>query len=152
MTGLLAKTRKGQASTEMLATVGIVLLLLIPVLFLLLVGAQVRFESLSHIQAASASRLLADSINEVYLEGKGATKVALINLPSNTKSVAFSGKEVVVTLATSSGDSEITYPFFGELSDDSKNLRIEGRKGIMPVSFRVVEKRGEPVVMVSYEE
>ena len=152
MTGLPAKTRKGQASVEMLATVGIVLLLLIPILFLLLVGAQVRFESLSHIQAASASRLLADSINEVYLEGDGATKVALINLPSNTKSVAFSENEVILTIETSSGESEITYPFFGKLSADSQDLKIENRRGIMPVTFTVITESQDPVVEIYYEE
>lgn len=151
MRGQAVKTRKGQASIEMLATVGLVLLLLIPILFLLLVGAQVRFESLSHIQAASAARLLADSINEVYLEGDKATKVALINLPSNTKSVLFADNEVIITLDTSAGDTEITYPFFGNLSSNSQGMKIEGRKGLMPVTFTVIEEREEPVVMVDYE-
>lgn len=138
---------------EMLATVGLVLLLLVPLLLLLLVGAQVRFESLSHVQAASASRLIADSINQVHLEGRGASKVALVNLPSNTKSVEFSSNEVVISLETSSGESQITYPFFGNLSKSTlgKKPFIENRRGIMPITFTVVEEQGRSVVNVEYE-
>jgi len=152
MAGQAARNLRGQASVEMLATVGIVLLLLIPVLFLLLVGAQVRFESLSQVQAASASRLLADSINEAYLEGPGAAKVALVNLPSNTKSVRFSSSEVIIAIQTSSGENEITYPFFGKLSSASQNKVIEGRRGLVPVAFTVKQSAGEPVVEIYYEE
>lgn len=147
-----ATTHKGQASIEMLATVGLVLLLLVPILMLLLVGAQVRFESLSQIQAASASRLIADSINQVYIEGQGATKVALVNLPSNTKNVSFSGSEVIISLETSSGETQVTYPFFGKISKETLDAKpfIENRKGIMPITFSVIEEDGKAVVNVDY--
>ncbi len=151
MEGQAVKTRKGQASIEMLATVGIVLLLLFPLLMLLLVGAQVRFEGLSQIQAASAARLMADSINEVYIEGKGATKVALVNLPSNTQSVTFSSNEVIISLETRSGTTQITYPFFGNVSDATLQTKIENRRGLMPVTFSVGEdQERNAVVNVGY--
>ncbi|MEW5996232.1 MAG: hypothetical protein AB1657_01410 [Candidatus Micrarchaeota archaeon] len=143
-----AKSLKGQSAVEMLATVGLVLLLLIPVLFLLLVGAQVRFESISQIQAASAARIIADSINEVYIEGPGAAKVAVVNIPSNAKNITFSEREVVINLETRAGMAEITYPFFGKLSSAPV---IAERRGILPISFAAQEAQdGTTVVMVSY--
>jgi len=146
-----AGCRKGQASIEMLSTVGIVLLLLMPLVMLLLVGAQVKFEALSQIQASSAARLIADSINEVYIEGQGATKVALVNLPSNTQSIAFTQNEVVVSLATSSGTTQVTYPFFGNISEDTLELKIENRRGLMPITFYVTEdEKHNAVVAVGY--
>jgi len=134
----------------MLSTVGIVLLLLLPLLMLLMVGAQVKFESLSQIQASSVARIIADSINEVYLEGNGATKVALVNIPSNTKSITFSDNEVIVSLETSSGPTQITYPFFGKVSEATLDLNITERRGIMPITFYVKDEQGNAVVNVDY--
>lgn len=131
--------RKGQASAEMLATVGLVLLLLIPVVLLLLVGAQVRFESLSQVQAASSARLIADSINEIYLEGPHSAKVAVANLPSNTKSVALSENEVIITLETRDGETQIAHPFFGVLADGAQK-KLEGARGILTVRFSADEE------------
>ncbi|NYZ60879.1 hypothetical protein H0O01_04255 [Candidatus Micrarchaeota archaeon] len=151
MAGQAVKTHKGQASIEMLSTVGIVLLLLLPLLMLLLVGAQVRFESLSQIQASSVARIIADSINEVYLEGKGATQVALVNIPSNTKSITFSQNEVIVSIETSSGPTQITYPFFGRVSEATLDLNITDRRGLMPITFYVAEdEEKNAVVTVDY--
>ena len=98
-----------------------------------------RAPASSQIQAASAARLMADSINEVYIEGKGATKVALVNLPSNTQSVTFSSNEVIISLETRSGTTQITYPFFGNVSDATLETKIEDRRGLMPVTFSVGE-------------
>lgn len=150
MAGQAVKIHRGQASIEMLSTVGIVLLLLLPLLMLLMVGAQVKFESLSQIQASSVARIIADSINEVYLEGNGATKVALVNIPSNTKSITFSDNEVIVSLETSSGPTQITYPFFGKVSEATLDLNITERRGIMPITFYVKDEQGNAVVNVDY--
>jgi len=119
----------------MLATVGLVLLLLVPVLLLLLVGAQVRFEDLSNIQANAAARVVADSINQVYIEGNGASKVAVVNLPSNTAHVSFSENEVILALQSGNALTEVSYPFFGKLADGETENRIEGRRGLMPIRF-----------------
>lgn len=145
MKGRTAKTRKGQASVEMLATVGLVLLLLVPILLLLLVGAQIKFESISQVQAASAARVMADSINQVYVEGPYASKVAVVNLPSNTRQVALTENEIVVTLEMRDGETQVTYPFFGELEAQGN---ITGRRGLLPIGFSA-GKEGK--VVFNYE-
>ncbi len=49
----MMKARKGQAATETMVTIGMMVMFVIPILLLLLVGAQARFESLSGIQAGA---------------------------------------------------------------------------------------------------
>lgn len=135
MEGRRVNSFKGQSSVEMLATVSLVLLLLVPVLLLLLVGAQVRFEDLSNIQANAAARVIADSINQVYIEGNGASKVSVVNLPSNTVHVSFSENEVTIALQSGNALTEVSYPFFGKLAGDGVDGKIEGRRGLMPIRF-----------------
>lgn len=126
---------KGQASVETLATVGLMLLLLVPMLLLLLVGAQVRFEDLASIQANAAARVMSDSINEAWIEGPGASKVAVVNLPSNTIDVSFTGNEVVLTLQSGSEQTQVAYPYFGKIAEDDQDAKITERRGLMAIRF-----------------
>ena len=140
----------------MMATVGLILVLLIPILLLIVVGAQIRFESLSTVQASSAARAAADSVNEVWIQGPNAAKGILVNLPSNTKSMEFRENEVVLVLQTQTGDTQVSYNFFGELAEPSPNLgladdvylNITGKKGLTALEFRT-DNTGR--VVVSYE-
>ena len=128
---------KGQAATEMLVTIGMVLVFIIPILLLLLVVAQLRFESLSEVQGSSAISIMADSINEVYIEGPGATKIVVVNLPTNTKNLTITKNEVIITLETRSGDSQFIVPFFGNVTGESIIITAGGRApvGLYPLRF-----------------
>jgi len=140
--------RKGQAATEMLVTIGVILIFIVPILLLLLVGAQARFESLSHIQANSVVRIIADSINEVYIEGPQASKVVMVNIPSNARYLNITENEVVLTLETSNGPTDVTTAFFGELNDTSIGLVVaDGRApvGLYPMKF-YTDEEGKTVI------
>jgi hypothetical protein len=113
------KTRKGQAAMEMMVTIGMILVFVVPIVLLLLIGAQARFESLSHVQAGSTVRIIADSINEVYLEGPIASKVVILNIPTNTRTIKITENEVIITLDTNSGTADVVASFFGEMHEDS---------------------------------
>jgi len=131
------KSRKGQAATEMLVTIGMVLIFIIPILLLLLVVAQLRFESLSEVQGNSAIRIIADSVNEIYIEGPGATKVVVVNLPTNTKNLTITENEVIITLETRSGENQLVVPFFGEVAGEREITTPGGRApvGLYPLRF-----------------
>lgn len=137
------KTRKGQAATEMMVTIGMILVFVVPIVLLLLVGAQARFESLSHVQAGSTVRILADSINEVYVEGPKASKVAIVNVPTNARTIEITDKEVIITLDTGSGPADVVASFFGEVHEDSRMvITNEGGyapAGLYPLKFYVDE-------------
>ncbi len=140
--------RKGQAAMEMLVTIGVILIFIVPILLLLLVGAQTRFESLSHVQANSVVRIIADSINEVNIEGPQASKVVIVNIPTNTRYLNITENEVVLTLETSNGPTDVTTSFFGSLNDTSISLVTIGGKapiGLYPMKF-YADEEGKVVI------
>jgi hypothetical protein len=145
-------SRKGQAATETMVTIGMILVFVIPILLLLLVGAQARFESLSHVQASSVVRVIADSINEVYVEGPGASKVVVINVPTNTQFLNITENEVVLRLETRSGPTDISTSFFGEVDPaylgEVKAGGIGGEDapmGLYPMKFSI-DAEGKVVI------
>ncbi len=141
---------KAQAATETLVTIGMILVFVIPILLILLVGAQAEFESLSHVQAGSAVRIIADSINEVYLEGPTASKVVIVNVPSNVESLNIKDNEVTLALRTRYGTTDITSAYFGELSEPSMVITAEGGNapvGLYPMKF---ETNSAGKVVITY--
>jgi hypothetical protein len=145
----VSQNRKGQAATEMLVTIGVILIFIIPILLLLLVGAQARFESLSHVQASSVVRIIADSINEVHIEGPQSSKVVMVNVPTNTQYINITKNEVIIRLETSSGPTDIATSFFGQLNGSSISLvTAEGGRapaGLYPMKFYAMDN-GEVVI------
>ncbi len=103
---------KGQASIELLITLGVVLAFTIPVLFLMFTVTSVGYEDTAVAQADASARSLADSINLVYGQGVGAKRVILLNLPAATESISIDDGEVVVSLMTSSGEFDAVAPTF----------------------------------------
>ena len=110
---------KGQAAVEMLTTVGIMLVLLVPLTLLLFTIANQNFEEVSKSQADISVKTIAHSMNNVYLGGSNTTKSILLNLPSNTKSLNISDGEVKMYLETSAGVTEASYPFISTLEDQA---------------------------------
>lgn len=114
--------KKGQASIEMFTTVGIMIAFIVPLAVLLLTFSSQGFEEVSKSQADITVKKIAHSMNTVYLEGDGATKTILVNLPSNSDSLNITGfadgGEVRVNLTGSFGSSEATYPFIANLKED----------------------------------
>ncbi|MFA6530919.1 MAG: hypothetical protein WCT31_04265, partial [Candidatus Micrarchaeia archaeon] len=109
------KSMKGQSSVETLITLGMVMAFTIPVLLLLLVASQYGTENSSIYQAQVSSHMLADTMNDVYIQGSGAERFILLNLPGNTDSIEVTEKgEVIVTLKVSSGAYTAVSPTFAE--------------------------------------
>ena len=128
---------KGQASVEMLVTLGVVIAFTLPVLFLLLSVTQVGQEHTAVAQAQASSRSLADTVNRVYAMGPGAKRLLYLNIPSTTKNITIKeigtkpGGEVVITVTTSRGIFEAVAPTFAEINDVYST--IEGKTGLFPV-------------------
>lgn len=110
---------KGQSSFEMFVTVGAFLLFILPIILILLALSQAGLENLSLMSGHSTVQRLSDSINEVYLQGDGARRSILLDLPPNSKSLAVGNHSAVLYLSTSSGQYEISHPVFANVSDFS---------------------------------
>lgn len=143
-----SNARKGQAAMETMVTIGMILVFVIPILLLLLVGSQARFESLSQVQGSSVVRIIADSINEVYVEGPTASKVAVVNFPTNTQSILIRENEVILTLETRSGPTDISTSFFGEINETIFLETSPGKApvGLYPLKFNT-DSEGKVVIV-----
>ena len=115
--------KKGQASIEMLTTVGIMLVFIVPMALLLLTVSNSSLEEVSKSQSDVSVKKIANALNNVYIGGEGTTKTILVILPSNSKSLNITGikdggGEVMVVLTTNSGVFEASYPFISTLEED----------------------------------
>ncbi len=113
---------RGQTSLELLVTIGIVFAFTIPVLFLLLSATSIGFEDTSKAQADASARTLADAMNSVYAQGPGASRVILLNVPSNTEEIVATESEAIVRIQTGAGIFEAASPTIAEISGDSQTL------------------------------
>ncbi len=142
---------KGQASTEMLVTLGVVIAFTLPVLILLISITQVGQEHTAVAQAQASARSLADTVNRVYAMGPGARRVLYMNLPATARNVTIletgekPGGEVVISVSTSRGMFEAVSPTFAEINDLYST--IEGRTGLFPVTVES-DANGEVVISV----
>jgi hypothetical protein len=134
---------KAQASVETLTTLGMVIAFTAPVLFLLLSASQYGAEGTAIYQAQSSSRIIADTINDVFVQGEGATKKILVNLPGNTETIEVSVKEVVITLNVQSGPYHAVSPVFAEISPLTVNQQIGEVRGMIPITVKNIDGKIE---------
>ncbi len=127
---------KGQASLELMITLGIVLAFSVPVLFLLLSVTSFGYENTSNAQAEASSRLLAEAMNLVYAQGEGAKRVVLLNVPSTTEQVyAANGEVVVVTKSPQGASHSSAWPTIAKLPPTQGGTPSTPltRKGLYPL-------------------
>ncbi|NYZ77468.1 hypothetical protein H0O02_04105 [Candidatus Micrarchaeota archaeon] len=113
------KNRKGQASMELLVTLGIVLAFTIPVIFLIFTITQVGYEDTAKAQADASARTLAETLNFVYSQGEGAKRSIVLNTPPSTESVTVANGEVTIRIKTSEGYYDGVYPTFAKMEGGS---------------------------------
>lgn len=110
---------RGQTAFEMLVTVATLLAFSVPIVLLALSSSNIRLEDLSLFHGRSTVQQLSDSINEVYLQGEGAKRSIILDLPSNTKNLTISGNTVTLLLSTTSGQYEISHPILADTNNYS---------------------------------
>ncbi len=135
------KHMRGQASMEMLITIGVVIAFTIPVVFLLLSVSSVGYEKAAKDQADASARSLADSINNVYAQGDGAKRVVLLNAPTSTQEISINDGEVVVDIKTSSGEYDGTAPVFANVSGVPT---LTGKAGL--IDLNVTNSGGQVII------
>ena len=120
---------KAQVSMEMLTTLGLFLLLLVPILFIALYMVNNNNSSLASLQATSSARLVADTINEVYLEGDGSSRTILVAIPNGD--LIIKGNAVIIDL----GNKKTVRYILTELEFSEEhingliNLRVYNERG-----------------------
>ena len=125
-TKFAARHLRGQASMELLITLGIILAFTVPVLFLLFTITQIGYEDTAMAQADAAARSLGDTVNFVYSQGEGAKRVILLNTPPQTERVTVGNGEIVIRIKTSEGYYDGVFPIFAEIYGGTQELTGTG--------------------------
>ncbi|MEM2947980.1 MAG: hypothetical protein QXY05_00280 [Candidatus Anstonellales archaeon] len=132
---------KGQASIELLITVGIFLVLTIPVVFLMLSYSSVKLENMEEMQARAIARKLGESVNEVFATCP-AKKTLVIKIPNNVEHIEINKNEAVVKIR----EDEYSYPVL--LSDANNTVVLlnygenfrSTRRGVVPIEIKCERK------------
>lgn len=144
-TSSAARHLRGQASMELLITLGVVLAFTIPVIFLLFTITQVGYEDTAKAQADATARTLSDTLNFVYSQGEGAKRVILVNTPPSIQSITIGGGEIVVRIETSDGYYDGVSPTFAKISGGSQEI---DKSGLFVVEVEAIKTGGEIKVEV----
>ncbi|MGC8899145.1 MAG: hypothetical protein ACP5KP_01340 [Candidatus Micrarchaeia archaeon] len=132
---------KGQASVELLITVGIFLVLTIPVVFLMLSYSSVKLENMEEMQARAIARKLGESVNEVFATCP-AKKTLVLKIPNNVEYIEINQNEAVVKIK----NDEYSYPLL--IYDRNGTVVLlnygEGfrstRRGVVPIGIKCERK------------
>jgi hypothetical protein len=133
---------KGQAASEFLVTLGILLAFTVPVLLLMFVVSQMGYEETTMSQADASARTLSETINSVYSQGVGAKRVVLLNTPPSTKEISVGNYEVSVSIATSKGNYDGVSPTFANV----RQKTIIKKAGLFSLVVEA-KKSGDKVVV-----
>lgn len=125
--------RKGQTAFETFVTVMMFIAFTVPVALLLLSTSNLKLEHTTLFHARTTTQQFADSINEVYLQGDGAVRNIILNIPSNTKNLSVSNNTVTLFLRVADGEYAISHPFFANAGD----FNISDRVGLMPITIKM---------------
>lgn len=149
---------RGQASMETLTLFGFVVLFFVPLALLFFATSQERTDEAAIAQARLAGRQIADNVGEVYLQGAGARREALVNFPSNLIDVRINGTQIVLELGGAKGRTDVVTQSFAPLEDGQPSLhsmRTAGGKinsGSRKIIFEAVQKDADNVVVEIYHE
>lgn len=110
---------KAQVAFESFVTIAVLIAFTVPIILLILFFSSFKLEDLSLFHGKSTLQYLSDNINKIYLEGNGAKRTLLIDLPSNTQELIFSNNKITLILSTSNGVYEVSEPVFANIKDVS---------------------------------
>ena len=116
---------KGQGAIELLILVSFFLLFSIPLISILYLSATQSAQDSALLQAKQMSREIIDVADAVYIQGEGARENPSVMFPHNIQSIRANGRELTITVSTSSGHSDVVGMSIG-------NVVIDGELGTSP--------------------
>ena len=124
---------KAQSSFELLVSVGAFLLFMVPMVFLMLSASQGGLETLSVYSSRNVVQSLSDNLNEVYLQGDGAKRSIILDIPTNARKIYVGNHTATISIMTSSGIYEVSHPFFANVSEFNISSSTRSISGLTAV-------------------
>jgi len=146
-------TKKGQASMEMLMTVGGFLAFLVPIVLLAFSVMNLNKEDISRYAADSMVKQIASEADVIYAQGyskeesTGASSIIYINIPNNVKRIDFEAGTVVAHMEVNGATYDAVAYTNAKFSDQV--LSIENKHGIVPI--RIFATMGKKNTVVDVE-
>lgn len=98
---------KGQVSMEYLLVIGFALLMVIPIVIIFFMQSETIKDSVNLNQARTVAREIADNVKTVATLGSPAMTTIKVTMPDNIKAITIGQREIVITIETSGGTSDI---------------------------------------------
>lgn len=143
--------QKGQGSIELLVTVGVALVFLLPLSLFFLSSSTLRTGELSKMQAKALAQQIADEAGRVYYQGPWAKRTVMVNYPDMMLDITVNNTEVIVTMeGERGGENQFVAQAPSNMTDAiSGGMRVERKAlaamrsgryvngGIVALVFRV---------------
>jgi hypothetical protein len=88
-------TARGQSAVETLVTVGIALAFIVPMVLIFFSSTGIRTQTLAQVQARGLAQQMADTAGEVWYQGNGSKKIALLSYPDRLLNISLGGDMLV---------------------------------------------------------
>jgi len=131
------KSKKGQASMEMLMTVAGFLAFLVPIVLLAFSVINLNKEDISKYAAESMVNQIASEVDNIYAQGYdtsssvGASSIIYINIPGNVEVISFANKTITAHLKIGGAPYDAVAYVNAPLSKEITN--IKDKHGILPI-------------------
>ena len=127
----MKKRKKSQVSIEYLSIMGFIALITIPLLTIYFTSVQNTNDEIRSRQALQIARKISDSAESVYFLGEPSQTTIKVYIPQNIKSAALNGREVVFSLKTKDGTSDIV-----QLSSVNMTGQLPATSGIHLITIK----------------
>ncbi|VVC02946.1 Uncharacterised protein [Candidatus Burarchaeum australiense] len=108
--------KKAQASTEFLVLVAFFVVFLTPIVSIMLDMSGDKANDVALTQGQQLGRQLADTADEIYIQGTGASKVENVFFPAKLQKIDVGGPdghEITITMDSGSGPTELVFMTIG---------------------------------------
>ena len=102
-----ARESRGQAATEYLMLIGVLLMLAVPLWLYMNSAMASTSEELRTTYAENAVSEIVRAADMVYVQGAPAKTTVYVKFPENVESVSISGKSVLLLLSAGSGTTDV---------------------------------------------
>lgn len=99
--------KKSQVGVEYLIVMGFVSLMLVPLAIVYFTSVQDTTDEIGSRQAINIARRIVDASETVYFLGEPSQTTLKVSVPQNIQSAAVNGREIVFTMKTKNGLSDL---------------------------------------------
>src|SRR3989344_5403258 len=143
-----ASSCASQASMEYLLVVALTFAIMVPTTYLFYNYSKESGQEISDAQATKIGRSIVDTSETIFYSGKGSKTLIELSVPDNIRAAQIiEGRELVLTISTAAGDSDLVFFSGVNMTTDNSNcagtlcsLPGLGSSGVKKVKIEAVDR------------